>query len=371
MTKTTLIDFTGFHKITLAKKTDKTNKLSKVIIRPILIKNQTFAQIEEFKDNQAFHKNISTDELNSFVTNYLENYFMEIYVLFESHEMYGRRNKNNEFSFRKTKAKQTRTLNMSHDKDKNYILKNNLIIPPLIELGIMDKSGIVFKSKMDKFIQINNFLNILDQASNDMIKTGNKIHILDLCCGKSYLTFILYYFFEKIKKIDFQLTGVDMKSDVIKKCNDIKNNLGYNNLEFIESDITKYKHKSQIDIVISLHACDIATDIVLQSAVKNNAKLILSVPCCHKELQNQIHHPDLEFALKYGLLKSRFAAIITDALRANYLENNGYKTDILEFVDFENTPKNVMIRAAFNDKKQNNDLEKIVKDLEINPSILK
>ena len=216
-----------------------------------------------------------------------------------------------------------------------------MIVPPLIDLGVMTLEGKVVKAKFDKFKQINRFLEMIE----DNIVDETHLKIIDFGCGKSYLTFILYYYLTTIKKIDCEMIGMDLKADVIKKCNEIAKKYSYNHLQFIQGDISQFKEKRDVDMIVTLHACDTATDYALYYAIQMKCKYIFSVPCCQHEINLQLKNKSLYPISKYGILKERFAAILTDSIRANILEYFGYKTQVLEFVDWEITPKNVLIRA--------------------------
>lgn len=212
----------------------------------------------------------------------------------------------------------------------------------------MSEDGKVYNSYYDKFKQINKYLEIFDKAL-DKIDTSKKIRILDFGCGKAYLTFAVYYYLKNIRKLDFYIEGLDLKADVVRDLNKIKDALHYEDINFVCKDIKDYDKKDNIDIMLTLHAGDIATDIALKKAVELNASLILSVPCCQKELFPKIKSDELNGILKHGILKERVAAIVTDSLRSLYLEKHGYKSEIIEFIDMDHTPKNLMIRA-FKDK---------------------
>lgn len=357
-----------FSKIILANPRRHKQPLGKVFIRRIQIKGQIAFQREEFRGMQAFHNNMSQSETEAYLHKALSDFFREAYVLLDGEEWQCRLSKDC-LQIKVNASQVQRTISTCHNKEKTYILPQGRPIPALIELGVMDRNGNVFKNQRDKYIQINNFLAILNDAMN---RLPPKKHwtILDLCCGKSYLTFVLYYFMKEIRQQECHVIGVDLKKDVIQKCTQIKQRLGFQEMDFIEGDIAAYNYGQGVDVVVSLHACDTATDIVLKYAMKNQVKLILSVPCCHKELAKQIQNKMLEPVLKYGLLKERFAALLTDGLRANVLENNGYRADVIEFVNFENSPKNVMIRAIWTGKKQTNEIQSLIDAFQITPSIL-
>lgn len=241
--------------------------------------------------------------------------------------------------------------NLNHNRQKNYILNEGEQIPALVDLGVFNQNYQIIKSKFDKFKQINRFIELIDDSFS---KTNLKeITILDFGCGKSYLTFIIYYYFVYIKKIKATVIGYDLKEDVVQNCNAIALRYGYENLKFYVNDVTKGNlYNKPIDMIITLHACDIATDYALDYAIKNNVPFIFSVPCCQHEINQQIRpNGDFDILLKHGLIKERFCALLTDSIRAEILSQNGYSVDLLEFVDFAHSPKNIMIRANKTNRK--------------------
>ena len=237
-------------------------------------------------------------------------------------------------------------------RKKNYIIQEGSPVPFLQALGVMTDAGKVVAAKYDKFRQINRFLELLDDVLPAVPQRGAPLKILDFGSGKSYLTFAVQYFLESVKKIPCQITGVDLKKDVVDSCADLARRLGISNMDFICGDIAAYKGMNP-DIVITLHACDTATDYALAFAVEQKAKAILSVPCCQREINSQLKkdsNKDFSALLKHGIFRERFSALVTDAVRAELLEERGYNVQVLEFIDMEGTPKNLMIRATLKEK---------------------
>lgn len=332
-------------------------KYTKAKIQRLKLANTTQIQISLFTEKQVFHKNFNDDEINQMIFDLFINEFknMELYT---TDYIYSYRitSKNKILS---NKRKNTETLvSLDHNKTKSYLLPEGVAIPPLVDLGVMTIDGKIVKSKYDKYKQINRFIEIID----DSIKNESKLKIIDFGCGKSYLTFILYYYLAVIKKIDCEIIGLDLKDDVIKHCNEISNKYGYSDrLKFYIGDIAKYNSLSDVDMIITLHACDTATDYALYHAINMKCRYIFSVPCCQHEINSQLNSTYLHMVNKFGILKERFSAILTDSIRANVLQYFGYKTQVMEFVDIENSPKNLLIRAVLTNNKPN---EKIKDELD-------
>lgn len=324
--------------------------IKKVKVRPLLKKDTLFFQLETFENNQAFHKNVNADEACEILLDYMEN--------MKQMQMETRRtiysvlvSKKGKITIKsKTQQKEVQEVDLSHNRKKNYILKEGMEIPFLQDLGVMTKEGKIIRSRFDKFRQINRFLEFIEDILPELNKK-KELTILDFGCGKSYLTFAMYYYLHELKQYDISIIGLDLKADVIRRCNALSDKYGYEKLKFLEGNIADYTGASEVDMVVTLHACDTATDYALAKAVGWNAKVILSVPCCQHELNQQIQSDVLAPVLKYGLIKERIAALVTDAMRAGYLELYGYDTQILEFIDMEHTPKNILIRAVKTERK--------------------
>ena len=247
-----------------------------------------------------------------------------------------------------------REVDLSHNRNKNYILEEGKTVPFLQDLGVMTQSGEIVRTKFDKFRQINRFLEFIEDILPQLPK-DREITILDFGCGKSYLTFAMYYYLHELKGYDIRIIGLDLKTDVIRHCNQLAEKYGYDKLKFLEGNIADYTGADAVDMVVTLHACNTATDFALAKAVGWKAKVILSVPCCQHELNGQMENDVLAPIFSYGLIKERMAALITDAMRAEYLKREGYDTQILEFIDMEHTPKNILIRAVYTGKAADND----------------
>lgn len=337
-------------RIVFSNKSNKEYKYNKVKINFAQIKDRNLYQVEKFTDKQVFHENIEKEELASVIEGMMKN-FKQMASISAEYNFDMRISKKGKIFFSKHAQTNNVKLKSSHNKKKNYILQEGMIIPPLIDLGVFTKEGKVINSKYDKFKQINRFVEIIDdeikKIEKDYCEDREKVlHILDFGCGKSYLTFILYYYFTEIKKINVKITGLDLKEDVIKNCNKIAESYGYNNLKFELGDINGYKYENNLDMVITLHACDTATDYALFNAINWNAKMIFSVPCCQHEINSTMKPENLKLISKYGIIQERVSALFTDSIRANILECMGYKTQLLEFIDIAHSPKNILIRAV-------------------------
>lgn len=301
-------------------------------------------QAEKFTDTQAFHENLRDGQLAVFVYECMDNGFRQMNAWNKENEFSIKLSKKGKVFFNKIKATDAVKTKSSNNNKKSYYLEEGTVIPPLVDMGVFTKDGKIVKSMYDKYRQINKFLQFIDEATEKA--NLSKLNIVDFGCGKSYLTFVVYYYLTFIKKLDVTMTGLDLKEDVIKKCQETATRYGYKKLSFKVGDVAVYESDTPVDMVITLHACDTATDYALFHAIRWNTKIIISVPCCQHELNAQIESDDFSILTRYGLLKERTAAIMTDAIRANLLEYCGYKTQILEFIDFTHTPKNLLIRGV-------------------------
>ena len=323
----------------------KKDGVLKVKVRPIEMRGKRLYQLESFTKTQAFHENLSEEQTAEKMAFYMEE-FRQMQILTVQMEYTVLVSKKGKVTIQKHKAKgEQKRADLSHNRSKKYILKEGIPVPFLQDLGVMTQEGKIVRTKFDKFRQINRFLEFIEDIL-PRLDQKKEVTILDFGCGKSYLTFAMYYYLHELQKFDVRIIGLDLKKDVIRHCSELAEKYGYEKLTFLEGDIADYDGVNEVDMVVTLHACDTATDYALAKAVGWNAKVILSVPCCQHELNGQMRNDILAPVMKYGLLKERFAALVTDGLRAQYLESVGYETQILEFIDMEHTPKNILIRAV-------------------------
>jgi len=334
-------------KIVLSNVADKEQRIQKVQIE----KKDKHFQIAQYSDKQVFHKNVDEEELISFCIEEFGVNFLQLNAWMIRGEASLKLTKKRKLLFDIKKADNSALADEVRDNNrkKNYILEEGRVIEPLIDMGIFTKEGRIVSSMYDKFKQINRFIEIIDDELKKKIITH--LNIIDFGCGKSYLTFIVYYYLTEIKKIRVNMIGLDLKEDVIRKCNKAAKKYGYENLSFELGDINGYSAPFKVDMVITLHACDMATDFALYNAVSWGAGYIFSVPCCQHELNAEIKSEKFSLMTRYGIIKERFSALITDAIRGNLLEYMGYNVNLLEFVDLSHTPKNILIRAVKNPNK--------------------
>ena len=325
-------------------------KLSaKVKVRPVLMKDTRVYQMETFRGNQAFHENLSADEACEKMLEAMEN-MKQMQLVTADAEFSVLISKKGKVTIKKKQKKaKMRPLDLNHNRKKQYILQEGVPVPFLQDLGVMTEEGKIVHARFDKFRQINRFLEFIEDIL-PQLDSGRELTILDFGCGKSYLTFAMYYYLKELKGYNIRIIGLDLKADVIEHCNELRTRYGYDKLDFYVGDIATYKDVDKVDMVVTLHACDTATDYALAKAVKWGAEVILSVPCCQHEANRTIKSDILSPVMDYGILKERMAAIVTDAARAKLLTANGYDTQILEFIDMEHTPKNLLIRAVKSSK---------------------
>ncbi|MDF2723992.1 MAG: hypothetical protein K0Q59_3667 [Paenibacillus sp.] len=315
----------------------------KVNIKPVQLKSGLHYQFAHYTGTQVKHENIPAEQTPDKAKSLLLQYKQTL-LQTKAADYHILVNKKGEPSILKKAATKT-TVELTHNRKKQYVLEEGTPVSFLVELGVMNAQGKALAAKYDKFRQINRFLEMIDDIV-PYLPADRTVRVVDFGCGKSYLTFALYHYLHELKGLDVQIVGLDLKADVISHCSELAAKLGFDRLRFQVGDISRYDGQNEADMVVTLHACDTATDAALDKAVRWGASVILSVPCCQHELFGQIGNEALAPLLKHGLLKERFASLATDAARAQLLELVGYKTQLLEFIDMEHTPKNVLIRAV-------------------------
>ena len=360
-----------FIRAVISNPRDKTG-IIKIKARPLEKKGELFFQLKSFTRTQAFHENLSGTDACRRLTEYMGQ-FGQMQIETVQEECTVLVSKKGKVTIkRKRRQKAAAPADRSHNRKKHYILEEGIPVPFLQDLGVMTEEGKIVRTKTDKFRQINRFLEFVEDILPRLDK-GRELTILDFGCGKSYLTFAMYYYLHDLKGYDIRIIGLDLKSEVIAHCGKLAKKYGYEKLTFLEGDIADYDGVDQVDMVVTLHACDTATDYALAKAVGWGAEVILSVPCCQHELNAQFaedreqtkeqteRESCLAPVMDYGLLRERFAALATDGLRAKYLESVGYETQVLEFIDMEHTPKNILIRAVKSGKENEKAAEEIKK----------
>lgn len=334
----------------------------KIKVRPVEKKGILYFQLESFTKTQVFHENLMPEEAAGRIVEYMGS-FRQLQVTTRSVNYTVLVSKKGKVTIQKKRLeKELEEAALSHNRSKKYILREGMAVPFLEDLGIMTSEGKIVKSRFDKFRQMNRFLEFIEDILPRLDK-GRELTILDFGCGKSYLTFAMYYYLHELKEYDIRIIGLDLKEDVIEHCSELARKYGYEKLTFLVGDIADYEGVQAVDMVVTLHACDTATDYALAKAIGWNAQVILSVPCCQHELNKQIANEMLAPIMDYGLLKERFAALVTDGLRAKYLETAGYETQVLEFIDMEHTPKNILLRAV-KSKKDNVSAKREIRECE-------
>lgn len=356
-----------FIRAVISNPRDKTG-IIKVKVRPLEKKGELFFQLESFTRTQAFHENLAGEDACRKLAEYMGK-FRQMQIDTVQEECMVLVSKKGKVTIkRRQRQNAAAPADRSHNRKKRHILKEGIPVPFLKDLGIMTEDGKVVRTKTDKFRQINRFLEFIEDIL-PRLDNGRELTILDFGCGKSYLTFAMYYYLHDLRGYDIRIIGLDLKKDVIAHCGKLAKEYGYEKLTFLEGDIADYDGVDRVDMVVTLHACDTATDYALAKAVGWGAEVILSVPCCQHELNARFSDNGeptdcgacLAPVMEYGLLRERFAALATDGLRAKYLESVGYETQVLEFIDMEHTPKNILIRAVKSGKENPKAAEEIKK----------
>ncbi len=328
------------------QKNKSEDKAVKVRIRPVILKNEIEYQVSEFVGRKVLHSNHSADDVKKKIINYMTEDFKQAQINMTDAIATILSSKSKTLTCKYKKAGQLKAQrDLSHNRTKKYIIQEGKPVAFMIDLGVMGQDGKIIRTRYDKFRQINRFLEYIEDILPKLDKQ-RELTIIDFGCGKSYLTFAMYYYLKELKGYNIRIIGLDLKADVIEHCNELRTRYGYDKLDFYVGDIATYKDVDKVDMVVTLHACDTATDYALAKAVKWGAEVILSVPCCQHEANRTIKSDILSPVMEYGILKERMAAIVTDAARAKLLTANGYDTQILEFIDMEHTPKNLLIRAV-------------------------
>lgn len=344
----------GLYQIIISNAREK-DKAFKVKVRPVMLKGGIVFQETLYQGTKVFHDNFQDIEMISRIEQYLEHDFKQCEIEHTNIKATILVSKKGKMTIKKKQNRkdsgeeiQRQKFSMEHNRTKRYLLKEDVAVPFLIDLGVQKADGSIVRSRYDKYKQINRFLEFIEDIL-PALPVDREIRIVDFGCGKSYLTFAIYYYLHEVQGRDVVITGLDLKEDVIAHCNELSRRYGYHKLQFVKGDIAEYAEEMQsdgVDMVVTLHACDTATDYALEKAVKWGTKVILSVPCCQHEVNKQISCETLRPILQYGIIKERMSALITDALRAELLKAEGYETDLLEFIDMEHTPKNILIRAV-------------------------
>lgn len=334
---------------TISQPRMKSNEVKRIKLKPLLLKDTYHIQVEYQFERILKHENVLLANFPEKLAAFFNDY-RQAHIDFIDENIQVQLSKKNKVLWKSDKSSKPKQVNLAHNRKKNYLLAEDKPYPFLIRLGVQTEEGKIKKQKYDKFKQINRFIEFIDDALTYLPK-DRQVRILDFGSGKSYLTFALYHYLKIEKGLDIRVTGLDLKKEVIEECSRIAQDLGYEQLEFLVGDINDYNEESAVDMVVTLHACDVATDMALARAVKWGASVILSVPCCQHELNRQLNTPALDIMLQHGLVRERFAALATDAVRAEILSLVGYEAQLLEFIDMENTPKNILIRAYHTGKK--------------------
>lgn len=337
------------------QKNKSEDKAVKVRIRPVILKNEIEYQVSEFVGRKVLHSNHGAADVKKKIIDYMTEDFKQAQINMTDAAATILSSKSKTLTCKYKKAGQLKVQrDLSHNRTKKYIIQEGKPVAFMIDLGVMGQDGKIIRTRYDKFRQINRFLEYIEDILPKLDKE-RELTIIDFGCGKSYLTFAMYYYLHELKSYDIRIIGLDLKTDVIRKCNELAKKYQYDKLTFLEGNIADYTGAEEVDMVVTLHACDTATDFALAKAIGWNAKVILSVPCCQHELNRQMKNDVLSPIMNYGLLKERMAALVTDGLRAEYLKREGYDVQVLEFIDMEHTPKNILLRAVKTGRRADNE----------------
>lgn len=342
---------------------------ARIQIRPVRLRSGLIFQASEYKGTKVYHHNLDHAAAVAGVLEWLQEY-KQLELSAADGQLHVLVSKKGKVTVKEKRVSAcVKQPDLSHNRKKRYILDPERKVDFLVDLGVQTREGKIVHAQYDKFRQINRFLEFIEDVLPQLPK-DREISILDFGCGKSYLTFAMYYYLKELRGLNVAITGLDLKEDVIENCSRLAEKYGYDKLHFSVGDIARYQGADQVDMVVTLHACDTATDYALDKAIRWGAKVILSVPCCQHELNRQMENEILAPVFQYGLIKERMAALFTDALRAQILESRGYDVQVLEFIDMEHTPKNILLRAVKNDgKKRTQDYHDLMDFLHVNPTL--
>ena len=338
-------------KLVLSQPIDKTAD-PKVTVRPVFLRGGRMYQLERFRDNKAFQENLDGESLLRRFASELDGRYRQALLVTETESAQYSLNARGGYKRHGGAAPVPRPAAAEgNDRQKQYLIPEGEAVPALVDLGVFTRDFRIVRAKYDKYRQINRFLELIDQAFRE--DGREELTVLDFGCGKSYLTFILYWYFAVKQDRKVKIIGYDLKADVVEHCNAVAEKYGYEGLRFVRADVSRdVLYDQRVDMVVTLHACDTATDYALRYAVEKGADYIFSVPCCQHEINLQMKKGgELDVFLRHGIVRERMAALLTDEIRTLVLEDMGYQVDVIEFVDLDNSPKNLMLRARRSGKR--------------------
>ena len=331
-------------RLVLSQPIDKTCD-PKISVRPVTLRGRRLYQVERFRDNKAFHENLEGESLLRLVEADFDGRYRQALLVTEEESAQYSMKAGGDYKRHGGAAVPRPAPTAGNNREKQYLLPEGEPVPALVDLGVFTPDYRIVRAKYDKYRQINRFLELIDQAFRD--DGREELTVLDFGCGKSYLTFILYYYFAVKQGRRVRIIGYDLKKDVVEHCNAVAEKYGYTGLRFVHADVSRDAlYGERVDMIVTLHACDTATDYALHYAIQKGADYIFSVPCCQHEVNLQMKKGgELDVFLRHGIVRERMAALLTDEIRTLVLEDMGYKVDVIEFTDLENSPKNLMLRA--------------------------